>query len=139
MSGGDGGSGRRGEGGDCHDTGSGAKPSAKLIGYVDVTNATSGQTNGMRVSLQPPQGSGGGGNVGSVFWRTGAVTAATGDYSVAQVTGAAADSAVIHLAGAETISGSKTLCRDVTLSGNLNVAGAINQTATGPTQWAGEK
>jgi len=125
--------------GDCHDTGSGAQPSAQLIGYVDVTNATSGQTNGMRVSLQPPQGSGGGGNVGSVFGRTGAVTAATGDYSVAQVTGAAADSAVIHLAGAETISGSKTFSSDVTLSGNLNVAGTINQTGTGPTQWSGKK
>ncbi len=125
--------------GDCHDTGSGAQPSAQLIGYVDVTNATSGQTNGMRVSLQSPQGSGGGGNVGSVFGRTGAVTAATGDYSVAQVTGAAADSAVIHLAGAETISGSKTFSSDVTLSGNLNVAGTINQTGTGPTQWSGKK
>jgi len=125
--------------GDCHDTGSGAQPSAQLIGYVDVTNAISGQTNGMRVSLQPPQGNGGGGNVGSVFGRTGAVTAATGDYSVAQVTGAAADSAVIHLAGAETISGSKTFSSDVTLSGNLNVAGTINQTGTGPTQWSGKK
>lgn len=125
--------------GDCHDTGSGAQPSAQLIGYVDVTNAVSGQTNGIRVSLQPPQGGGGGGNVASVFGRTGAVTAGTGDYSVSQVTGAAADSAVVHLAGAETISGSKTFSSDVTLSGNLNVAGNINQTGTGPTQWSGKK
>jgi hypothetical protein len=64
--------------GDCHDTGSASQPSAQLIGYVDVTNATSGQTNGMRVSVQPPQG-GGGGSVASVFGRTGTVTAATGD------------------------------------------------------------
>src|SRR5260370_21787740 len=110
-----------------------------MIGYVGVSNEACGETNGMRVSLQSPQGSGGGGNVSSVFGRTGAVTAATGDYSVAQVTGAAADSAVIHLAGAETISGSKTVYSDVTLRGNLNVAGTINQTGTGPTQWSGKK
>ena len=123
--------------GDCHDTGSAAQPSAQLIGYVDVTNATSGQTNGIRVSLQPPQG--GGGSVASVFGRTGAVTAGTGDYSVSQVTGAAADSAVVHLAGTETISGTKTFSSDVTLSGNLNVAGNISQTGAGPTQWSGKK
>jgi hypothetical protein len=125
--------------GDCHDTGSAAQPSAQLIGYVDVTNATSGQTNGMRVSLQAPAASSSGGNVASVFGRTGAVTAASGDYSVLQVTGAAADSAVVHVAGAETISGSKTFSSDVTLSGNLNVAGNINQTSTGPTQWSGKE
>jgi hypothetical protein len=125
--------------GDCHDTGSGAQPSAQLIGYVDVTNASLGQTNGLRVNLQPPQSGSGGGNVASVFGRTGAVTAASGDYSVAQVTGAAADSAVVHLTGAEAISGSKTFSSDVTLSGNLNVAGTINQTGTGPMQWSGKK
>jgi len=124
--------------GDCHDTGSRAQPGSQLIGYVDVTNATSGQTNGIRVSLQPPQG-GSGGNVASVFGRGGAVTAATGDYSVSQVTGAAVDSAVVHLAGGETITGAKTFSSDVTLSGNLNVAGNINQIGTGPTQWSGQE
>ncbi len=122
---------------DCHDTGSGAQPGSQLIGYVDVTNTVSGQTNGIRVSLQPPQG--GGGNVASVFGRAGAVTAATGDYSVSQVTGAAADSAVVHLGGTETITGSKTFTSDVTLSGNLIVAGNINQAGTGPTQWSGQE
>ena len=92
----------------------------------------------MRVSLAPPSGSGGGA-VGSVFGRTGAVTAATGDYSVSQVTGAAADSAVVHLAGAETVSGSKTFSSDATFNGNLNVAGNINQTGSGTTQWSGKK
>ncbi len=125
--------------GDCHDTGSGAQPAAQLVGYVDVTNATAGQTNGMRVSLQAPLGGGGGGSVASVFGRTGAVTAATGDYTVAQVTGAAVDSSVVHLAGTETITGAKTFSSDVTLSGNLNVAGNINQTGTGPTQWSGQE
>ena len=125
--------------GDCHDTGSGAQPAAQLIGYVDKTNTVSGQTNGLRVSLQPPQGGGGGGSVTSVFGRTGAVTAATGDYSVSQVTGAAVDSTVVHLAGTETITGAKTFSSNVTLSGNLNVAGNINQTGTGPTQWSGQE
>ena len=124
--------------GDCHDTGSGGQPGAQLIGYVDVSNATSGQTNGIRVSLQSAQG-GSGGSVASVFGRSGAVAAATGDYSVSQVTGAAVDSAVVHLAGAETITGAKTFSSDVTLSGNLNVAGNINQMGTGPTQWSGQE
>ncbi len=124
--------------GDCHDTGSAAQPGTQLIGYVDVTNATAGQTNGLRVNLQPPQ-SGGGGNVASVFGRSGTVTAGTGDYSVSQVTGAAADSAVVHLAGTETVSGAKTFSSDVTFSGNLNVAGNINQTGSAPTQWSGKK
>jgi hypothetical protein len=122
--------------GDCHDTGSGAQPSAQLIGYVDITNTAAGPAY-IRVSLQPPQG--GGGSVASVFGRTGAVTAASGDYSVSQVTGAAVDSAVVHLAGTETITGAKTFSSNVTLSGNLNVAGSINQTGTGPTQWSGQE
>ena len=79
------------------------------------------------------------GNVASVFGRTGAVTAASGDYSVSQVTGAAVDSAVVHLAGTETITGAKTFSSDVTLSGNLSVAGNINQTGSGPTQWSGQE
>ncbi|MFY9560499.1 MAG: hypothetical protein WAQ52_09725 [Terriglobales bacterium] len=77
-------------------------------------------------------GAGGGGAVSSVFGRTGAVVAATGDYSVSQVAGAAADSAVVHNTGAETIAGAKTFSNDVTLSGNLNVAGNIVQTGSGP-------
>ena len=74
-----------------------------------------------------------------MFGRTGTVTAAAGDYSVSQVTGAAVDSAVVHLAGTETITGAKTFSSDVTLNGNLNVAGNINQTGTGPTQWSGQE
>jgi len=122
--------------GECHDTGSAAQPAVQLIGYVDVTNAVSGQTNGMRVNLQPPQA--GGGTVASVFGRTGAVAAAAGDYSAAQITGAAVDSAVVHLAGTETISGLKTFASNLTLNGNLTVAGSINQTGSGPTQWSGQ-
>ena len=68
----------------------------------------------------------------SVFGRTGAVLAASGDYSVAQVTGAAADAAVVHNSGAETIAGAKTFSNDVTFSGNLNLAGNLVQTGTGP-------
>ena len=124
--------------GDCHDSGSSAQPSVQLIGFADVTNPASGQTNGMRIGLQPAASSGGG-SISSVFGRTGTIAAATGDYSVSQVTGAAADSAVVHLAGAETIAGAKTFASDVTLNGNLNVAGTINQTSTAPTQWSGNK
>jgi Lower baseplate protein N-terminal domain len=118
--------------GKCHDTGSSARPAGvQVIGRIEA--------GGVRVNLGPPSGGGGGGAVSSVFGRTGAVTASSGDYSVGQVTGAAADSAVVHLAGAETITGSKTFSSDVTLSGNLNVAGNINQTSTSPTQWSGKE
>jgi hypothetical protein len=122
--------------GECHDSGSGGQPATQVIGYVDVSNTVSGQTNGMRISLQPLSG---GGGVASVFGRTGAVTAASGDYSVAQVTGAAVDSTVVHLAGTETITGAKTFSSNVTFNGNLNVAGNINQTGSGPTQWSGQQ
>ena len=118
--------------GKCHDTGSTTRPTGvQVIGRIEG--------RGVRVSLGPPSGSSGGGAVTSVFGRTGSVTAASGDYSVAQVTGAAADSAVVHLAGTETVTGAKTFSSNVTLSGNLNVAGNINQTGTGPTQWSGQE
>jgi hypothetical protein len=70
--------------------------------------------------------------VTSVFGRTGAVVAESGDYTVAQVTGAAADSAVVHNTGTETIAGAKTFSNDMTLSGNLNISGNIVQTGSGP-------
>jgi Lower baseplate protein N-terminal domain len=118
--------------GKCHDSGSTTRPAGvQAIGRIEA--------GGVRVSLSPPTGSGAGGAVSSVFGRTGAVTASSGDYSVSQVTGAASDSAVVHVAGAETISGAKTFSSDVTLSGNLNVAGNISQTGTGPTQWSGQE
>lgn len=118
--------------GKCHDTGSTTRPTGvQTIGRIEAA--------GVRVSLGPPSGGGGGGSVSSVFGRTGAVAAATGDYAVAQITGAAADSAVVHLSGTETITGSKTFSSDVTLSGNLNVTGNINQGGTGPTQWSGKE
>lgn len=82
---------------------------------------------------------GGGGGVASFNGRTGAVVPAAGDYSVSQITGAAADTAVVHNTGAETIAGAKTFSNDATFNGNLNVAGNINQTGTGPTQWSGVK
>src|ERR1039457_5320335 len=71
-------------------------------------------------STGSPCGSGGGGgSVSSVFGRSGGGVASSGDYSVAQVTGAAADSAVVHLANPETITGAKTFTSNVTMSGNL--------------------
>jgi hypothetical protein len=81
-------------------------------------------------------GGGGGGAVNSVFGRTGTVVAASGDYTVSQVTGAAADTAVVHNTGSETVAGAKTFSNDVTMNGNLNVAGNIVQTGSGP--WSAE-
>ena len=54
-----------------------------------ATGTTLGQQTGGGGVPGSGSGSGGGGAVGSVFGRTGAVTASSGDYSVGQITGAA--------------------------------------------------
>ena len=92
---------------------------------------------------------GGGGAVSSVFNRTGNVVAQSGDYSVAQVTGAAPlasptftgtvtepDGTMVSGLG---WAGSPTFLNNVTISGNLSVAGNINQTGSSPTQWSGKE
>jgi hypothetical protein len=70
--------------GDCHDAGTTRPAGVQVLGRVESTNATSG-TYSIRAALDSPASSG----TASVFGRTGAVTAQSGDYSVAQVTGAA--------------------------------------------------
>jgi len=113
----------------------------KFDSTVALTGLTAGCLNissgGVVGSTGTACGSGGGGgSVNSVFGRTGAVVAANGDYTVSQVTGAAADSAVVHNTGTETIAGAKTFSNDMTVSGNLNVAGNIVQTSAGA--WSAE-
>ena len=112
------------------------KTAAKFDNSVTIAGLTAGCLNvassGVVGSTGVPCGSGGGGSVSSVFGRTGAVVAASGDYTAAQVTGAAADSAVAHNTGTETIAGAKTFTNDMTLGGNLNIAGNIVQTGSGP-------
>ena len=120
----------------CRDLGASKPSGVEVIGRAMQTGAAG--ANYMFVT-PTTQFASGGGAVISVFGRTGQVGAQAGDYSVTQVTGAAADAAVVHLAGAETITGSKTFSSDVTLGGNLNVAGNINQTGSSPTQWSGKK
>jgi hypothetical protein len=111
------------------------KTAAKFDGTVTIAGLAAGCLNisstGLVGSTGVACGAGGGGAVSSVFGRTGAVVAANGDYSVSQVTGAAADSAVVHTTGTETIAGAKTFSNDVSLSGNLNIAGNIVQTGSG--------
>lgn len=129
--------------GKCHDTGSTGRPSGvQVIGRIEGGS--------VRVSLAPPMGSGGGGGaVSSVFGRTGAISAQSGDYSVSQVTGAAPSASptftgtMTHPDGTSISSsgwsGSPTFLSNVTVNGNLNVAGNINQTSTNPTQWSGKE
>ncbi len=111
------------------------KTAAKFDGTVTIAGLAAGCLNisstGLVGSTGVACGAGGGGAVSSVFGRTGAVVAANGDYSVSQVTGAAADSAVVHNTGTEKIAGAKTFSNDVSLSGNLNIAGNIVQTGSG--------
>jgi hypothetical protein len=74
--------------GDCHDAGATRPTGVQVIGRVESTNGTLG-TYGVRASLDAPNNSTAS-PVTSAFGRSGAVTAASGDYSVGQVTGAAA-------------------------------------------------
>ncbi len=130
------------QGGKCHDTGSTTRPGGvQVIGRIETTGA-------VRVSLAPPSG-GGGGAVTSVFGRTGAVAAQNGDYAVGQVTGAAPlasptfTGVMTHPDGtavsATGWAGSPTFLSNVTVNGNLNVAGNINQTSSAPTLWSGKE
>jgi hypothetical protein len=70
--------------GDCHDAGATRPTGAQVLGRVESTNAGAG-TYAMRVGLESPAGA----VVASIFGRTGIVVAASGDYSVGQITGAA--------------------------------------------------
>ena len=128
--------------GKCHDTGSAARPSGvQVIGRIEAGG-------GVRVSLGPPSG-GGGGAVSSVFGRTGAVAAQSGDYTVGQVSGAAPlasptfTGVMTHPDGTSISSsgwaGSPTFLNNVTVNGNLSVAGNITQVSSNPTQWSGKE
>jgi hypothetical protein len=101
--------------GKCHDTGSNTRPSGvQVIGRIE--------SGGVRVSLAPATG--GEGNVSSVFGRTGAVVAQSGDYSVGQVAGAAPIA-------------SPNFTGNVAVAGNLSVGGQITQTGPGPWEATG--
>jgi hypothetical protein len=74
--------------GDCHDAGASYPGIGQVLGRVLSTNASAG-TYAMLVAgseVQAPAA----GLVSTVFGRAGTITAQTGDYSVGQVTGAAA-------------------------------------------------
>jgi len=70
--------------GDCHDAGATRPTGVQVLGRAESTNSGAG-TYAMRVGLESPEGAG----VASIFGRTGMVVAASGDYSVGQITGAA--------------------------------------------------
>ena len=90
------------------------------VTIAGLTNGCLSIASGVIGSTGSACGSGGGGgNVSSVFGRSGAVVAGSGDYTVSQVTGAAVDAAVVHNTGAETIAGAKTFTSNVTMNGNL--------------------
>ncbi|MGH9528875.1 MAG: hypothetical protein ACRD2S_03045 [Terriglobales bacterium] len=73
--------------GDCHDSGAGYPTAGQVLGQVLSTNAVAG-SYAMLVGgeVQAPNSNSA---VSSVFGRTAVVVAANGDYSVAQITGAA--------------------------------------------------
>ncbi|MCU1270949.1 MAG: putative autotransporter protein [Acidobacteriaceae bacterium] len=71
--------------GDCHDSGSAYPSSGQVLGRVLSTNAAAGSYT----TLLGPEVLAASGAVSSAFGRIGAVVAASGDYTVSQVTGAA--------------------------------------------------
>jgi hypothetical protein len=70
----------------CHDAGTSLPSGAQILGRV--LQATAGGTTA-QIFFDMPGSGAGPTTVNSVFGRTGAVVAASGDYSVSQVTGAA--------------------------------------------------
>src|SRR5208282_2194480 len=88
------------------------------VTLAGLSNGCLNVASGVISSTGSPCGSDGGA-VSSVFGRSGVVVAASGDYTVSQVTGAAVDASVVHLANTETITGAKTFTSNVTVSGNL--------------------
>ena len=122
-------------GGDCHDAGSARPTSVQVIGRVLSTNGAAG-TYQVFTSLDAPSGSGSGGAVSSVFGRTGAVAAASGDYSVTQVTNAAqAQSCTNKVLSAVNNAGSTSNCVQITPSYAATVQGngSAFQLASGTT------
>ena len=108
--------------GNCHDVGASYPTANQVLGFVLSSNGSAGVYSvflfgvEIRANAAAP--------VSSVFARTGVVTANSGDYSVAQVTGAAP-------LASPTFSGTVTIptAAITTLSGAPNFAGA----ATGQT------
>jgi hypothetical protein len=84
-----------------------------------VATSLAAGTNGHVLTLDGgyPTWAAAGGGVTSVFGRSGAVTATTGDYTAAQVTGAVAGSASLTTAGAVPyVASSGTLAQDTALN-----------------------
>lgn len=113
------------------------KPSACTVGeQYFATDATAGQnlfgcTLANTWTLEGA-GGGGGGAISSIFGRTGAVTAQTGDYTYAQIAGALPDSALPGDVVTTSIAGNGTLIADflsVAAAGNITSGGSM--TATG--------
>ena len=71
--------------GDCHDAGATRPAGVQVLGRVESTNSSRGDLRG-----ESGAGVSGESGTASVFGRTGAITAQSGDYSVGQITGAAA-------------------------------------------------
>jgi hypothetical protein len=74
------------------------------------------------------------GNVTSVFGRTGAVTAASGDYTVAQVTGAAPLASPTFTGSVTIVNGSLGVGMSSVPNGQMSIAGS-NTTGVGPALW----
>jgi hypothetical protein len=100
----------------CHDAGSTLPGGQQVLGRV--LQATTGGVLA-QMFFDMPGSSAGPSSVGSVFGRTGAVTATSGDYSVSQITGAAP-------AASPTFTGTATLPDGTTnTSGGFSFAHAL--------------
>jgi len=128
--------------GACTGCGSGSSPlttKGDLYTFGSSNNRLAVGTDGLCLVTDSTQALGlkwgscsGGGAVASIFGRTGMITAQTGDYNVSQITNAAADNAVVHNSGPETIGGDKTFSGNVTVQGAMTVAGSWQVESAGP-------
>ena len=114
-------------------TGTVTLPAGQVVNGVTLT--TGGSTSNFLNANGTYSAPSGGGTVSSVFSRTGAVTAQTGDYSVSQITGAAplaspTFTGTVTLPAAQVVNG-VTLTTTGSTSTFLNSAGTYSSAAGG--------
>src|ERR1700680_4147623 len=106
-----------------------------MFTLAGLSNGCLNIASGVIASTGSPCGTGGGGGVNSVFGRSAAIVAASGDYTVSQVTGAA-PLASPTFTGTPIVPGYATTGTTInghTLSSNVTVSASDLTTGTLPT------
>jgi len=83
------------------------------VTLAGLSNGCLNVASGVIASTGSPCGTGGGGGVNSIIWTLGSGCGGQWRLHGVSITGAAADAAVVHNTGAETIAGAKTFTSNV--------------------------